>query len=394
MDDIRVLNLKLNSLAVFRNLLSLPVISELEKLTSVIEDPVESVKLYTKFISVLYHNCDNFSEFLYKSVLEDDNFYIRAVARGEEVDRVIKTAVRNELILIQEISLLSSRELKSHIKYDGYLPDWNTAECDFVSSYEERLKSIAEIGIGMFSRHNVFKLSGEEIVPVKYPDNISLSDFECYGREREPIIKNTKALLEKGEASNVLLYGEAGTGKSSTVKAIANHFKDKGLRLVEVKKKQLHRLPAVFEQLAGNPLKFIVFIDDLSFNESDDDFTALKACLEGNVSAGAGNVVIYATSNRRHLVRERYSDREGDELHVGDSLQEAIGLSARFGLTVTFEKPGKDDYLQIVRHFAKECGIEPDKQLMAGAEAYAIRNNGRSPRTARQFIELQKSEVY
>lgn len=393
MNEPRVLRLKLNSLTIFRNLLRSPVICRLNDLISTIDTPDEAVRAYAEFVSELYQNSDNLSEFLLKLVLEDDNFYIRAKANGEKPDKIIETAVNEELTLLQELSQLRSGELKRLIAYDGYLPDWNTAEYDFVSAYGERLANISRVGVGVFSRYHVFKISEGEVVPVIFPDRITLSDFECYGREREPVIKNTKALLEKGSASNILLYGDAGTGKSSTVKAIVNHFKDEGLRLIEVKKHELNLLPAVLERLAGNPLKFIIYIDDLSFAQKDDNFTALKACLEGNVSVRSGNVAIYATSNRRHLVKERYSDREGDDIHMGDSLQETIGLAARFGLTVTFEKPGKDVYLQIVRRFAKENGIEPDELLMMNAEAYALRNNGRSPRTARQFIELQKTEV-
>ena len=388
------LNLRLDSLVIFRNLLKSPVIIKLKDMIMQIGKSGKAVTHYAGFISELYRNYDNFSEFLLDSVLEDDNFYIKAKATGEKIDPIIETALANELDVLQELSLIRPSELKSLIRFDGFLPEWKTKEFDFFTIYQERIENISRFGFGMFSKYHVFAISGDEIVPVKYPDPISLYDFECYDEQREPIVKNTQALLKNGPASNILLYGDAGTGKSSTVKAIVNHYCGKGLRLVEVKKHQLNLLTEILEKLADNPLKFIIYIDDLSFTQNDDNFTELKATLEGSSSDKGKNVVIYATSNRRHLIKEHFSDRVGDELHVNDSLQEMTGLAARFGLTVTFDKPNKDVYLQIVKRLALEYDIMADEQLLKKAEAFAIRNNGRSPRTARQFIELTKSEVY
>ena len=204
-------------------------------------------------------------------------------------------------------------------------------------------------------------------------------------------MKNTEALVNGTGASNMLLYGDAGTGKSSTIKAVAAALAPRGLRIIEVKKNQLYQIPNVMEELASNPLKFILFIDDLSFTGNDDNFSALKATLEGSISGCGDNAVIYATSNRRHLVKESFGDRAGDELHLNDTMQETMSLAARFGLTITFQKPGKDTYLTIVKSLAKEYGIEMDEEeLFKKAEAHAIRKNGRSPRTAKQFIELLK----
>jgi len=172
---------------------------------------------------------------------------------------------------------------------------------------------------------------------------------------------------------------------------VVAEYADRGLRIVEIKKNQLYQIPEVLDQLADNPLKFILFIDDLSFSGNDDNFSALKATLEGSVAGCTGNTVIYATSNRRHLVKETFSGRDGDELHVNDTLQETMSLAARFGLTITFSKPDKDEYLSIVRSLAAKYGIDmPEDELLRRAEAHAIRRNGRSPRTAKQFVELLK----
>ena len=178
------------------------------------------------------------------------------------------------------------------------------------------------------------------------------------------------------------------------MKAIANEFAADGLRLVEVKKNQLYQIPALLHSLAQNPLKFILFIDDLSFSANDDNFAALKAILEGSVGGRSQNVVVYATSNRRHLIKETLSDRSGDDIHEADTRQELMSLSARFGLTVTFQRPEKARFETILAELAKQHGIDmPMDQLLVKAEAFAIRAGGRSPRVARQFIELLSAGV-
>ena len=196
------------------------------------------------------------------------------------------------------------------------------------------------------------------------------------------------ALLDGLPAANVLLCGDAGTGKSSTVKAIVNGLWQKGLRLIELRKKQLPLLPRVMEQIAHNPLKFIIFIDDLSFAQQDDGFGALKAMLEGSAAAKTPNAVIYATSNRRHIVRESFSARQGDDVHRNDTIEEMISLSARFGLSVLFVKPDKALYLHIVSQLAKANGLHCDENtLTTGAEAFALGRGGRSARAAKQYVD-------
>ena len=240
----------------------------------------------------------------------------------------------------------------------------------------------------------MFTIEDGRLVPVRYPDPQRLSELPGYEREREKVIANTRALLESKPTNNVLLYGDAGTGKSSTVKAIANEFAPDGLRLIEVKKNQLYQIPALMDELAKNPLKFILFIDDLSFSANDDNFAALKAILEGSVGGRSHNVAVYATSNRRHLVKESMSDRSGDDLHAADTRQELMSLAARFGLTVTFQQPDKDRYDTILLELAKQYGVQmPSDQLFIKGQAFALRAGGRSPRVAKQFVELLAAGV-
>ena len=240
----------------------------------------------------------------------------------------------------------------------------------------------------------MFKVENGEIIPVKSADTVSVDDFVGYEKERKLVFDNTKALVEGKPAANVLLFGDAGTGKSSTVKASANYYFDEGVRLIEIRKDQLFSLSYIMGRIADNPLKFIIFIDDLSFNKNDDCFSMLKAALEGSASAKASNAVIYATSNRRHIVKENFSDREvADDVHHNDTVQELMSLSDRFGLTVYFERPNKSLYLDIVHILADKNGIETDKkELDIKAEAFALQKGSRSPRAAEQFINSLKTE--
>ena len=234
----------------------------------------------------------------------------------------------------------------------------------------------------------MFRVADNTIVPVEAADEIALDRFVGYEDERRKVFDNTRALIDGRPAANVLLFGDAGTGKSSTVKACANHFADEGVRLIELRKDQLFSLSAIMGQIAGNPLKFIIFIDDLSFNKNDDCFSMLKAALEGSASAKAPNAVIYATSNRRHIVKETFSDRAtSDDIHHNDTVQELMSLSDRFGLCVYFEKPSKPLYLEIVHRLAEKNDITlAQSELDQRAEAFALAKGSRSPRAAEQFI--------
>ena len=234
----------------------------------------------------------------------------------------------------------------------------------------------------------MFRLSDTmEIMPIVSADKISIEKFIGYKEERSKVIENTEAFLQGRPAANVLLCGDAGTGKSSTVKAVANEFFSRGIRLIELRKDQLSALPYVMGKISENPLKFIIFIDDLSFNKNDDNFSMLKAALEGSASAKAENAVIYATSNRRHIVKESFQDREGSDIHRNDTIQETLSLSERFGLTVLFSKPDKRLYLEIVHEFAERNNIKCDlAKLDIDAEAFALRKGYRSARCAEQFI--------
>jgi uncharacterized protein len=216
-------------------------------------------------------------------------------------------------------------------------------------------------GAGSFGRHRAFRWGEDGLQPVAEPDPVRLADLVGYESVREPLITNTERFLAGLPAHHALLYGLPGTGKSSTVKAVLNEYAGRGLRLVEVAKEDLKALPGLLEALRHRAPRFILFVDDLSFEEHEVEYKALKALLEGSVEEPPGNVRVYATSNRRNLIRERFSDRDeggADDVHARDTMQEKLSLSARFGLRVTFPTPDQRGYLEIVAGLAHRRGIK------------------------------------
>jgi predicted AAA+ superfamily ATPase len=253
----------------------------------------------------------------------------------------------------------------------------------------------ARHGAGPFGRHRAFRWTENRLQVVSDPDPVRLADLVAYEREREPLIRNTEHFLAGLPAHHALLYGQPGTGKSSTVKAVMNEYANRGLRLVEVAKEDLGSLPRVLEALRGRAPRFVIYVDDLSFEEHEVEYKALKALLEGSVEEPPENVRVYATSNRRNLIRERFSDRdEGDDVHARDTMQEKLSLSARFGLRVTFPTPDQRRYLEIVSGLARGRGIEmPEEELEERAILWDRWHAGRSGRTARQFVDELEAEL-
>jgi len=376
---------RLDALVVFRNLLSTPLLRALRAALAAEECDLGGT--VADFEATLFAQGTNWTDILLDAVLEDENLCLRTAAGGD-AGPVLEGALVSELDFLQALGRAGLDDLCHGAP--EYLPRWQvTPDADFHAAYEARRAAVGQKGYGIFARHHVFTLEEGRLVPVRYPDPQRLSELPGYEREREKVIANTRALLEGKPTNNVLLYGDAGTGKSSTVKAIANEFAPDGLRLIEVKKNQLYQIPALMDELAKNPLKFILFIDDLSFAANDDNFAALKAILEGSVGGRSHNVAVYATSNRRHLVKESMSDRSGDDLHASDTRQELMSLAARFGLTVTFQQPDKERFDTILLELARQYGVQmPSDQLFIKGAAFALRAGGRSPRVAKQFIEM------
>ena len=269
-----------------------------------------------------------------------------------------------------------------------------TAE-DWGGLVEPLAEHHARYGAGLLGRYQAFRWEAGALRPVPRPDPVLLEHLIGYGKEREPLLRNTERLLAGLPSHHALLYGLPGTGKSSTVKAVLNEYAGMGLRLVELAKEDLEELPAVLEALRRRGPRFILFVDDLSFEEHEVEYKALKALLEGSIEEPPGNVRLYATSNRRNLIRERFSDREeGDDVHARDTMQEKLSLVARFGLRLTFPSPDQKRYLDIISGLARERGIKiPTEELEERALLWDRWHAGRSGRTARQFVDELQAEL-
>ena len=379
---------KLQFVSVFIGVLDKPLFTAFSAYCDA--DKQEKKRAYARFVAKIYADGGSLTKLAQKLVFEDENVYVKGVARGQKLPVVVENAVKRELAVFSEFASLKTEDFAAELGVSvEEIPQFVSVNVDMGGAYRKRMREIHKYGYGIFSAHGMFRVSdNKEIEPIVSADKIGLDSFIGYEDERTQVIANTRAFVEGRTALNTLLCGDAGAGKSSTVKAVANAFFGEGVRLIELRKDQLCLLPYVMGKISGNPLKFIIFIDDLSFNQNDDNFSMLKAALEGSASAKAENAVIYATSNRRHIIKESFSDREGDDVHRNDTLQETLSLSERFGLVVLFQKPNKALYLEIVTRLAKKRGITmEEKQLCVQAEAFALKKGNRSARCAEQFIE-------
>ena len=251
-----------------------------------------------------------------------------------------------------------------------------------------------EFGVGKLGLHKAFRVEhledGAEIIPITKIAHVKLDDLVGYENAKKKLIDNTEAFVKGRKANNCLLFGDAGTGKSSSIKAILNQYYDQGLRMIEVYKHQFQDLNDVIAQIKNRNYKFIIYMDDLSFEEFEIEYKYLKAVIEGGLERKPDNVLIYATSNRRHLIRETFRDKEDrdEELHTNDTVQEKLSLVARFGVTIYFGKPDKKEFQEIVRQLAKKNKIEmPEDELLLEANKWELSHGGLSGRTAQQFID-------
>ncbi len=255
-----------------------------------------------------------------------------------------------------------------------------------------------DFGCGKFGLHKAFRVVHREgetqcsIVPITNVAHIRLDDLVGYEIQKKKLRDNTEAFLEGKKANNCLLFGDAGTGKSSSIRAVLNEYYDRGLRIIEVYRHQFRDLVDIIDQIKNRNYKFIIYMDDLSFEENETDYKYLKAVIEGGMEKRPDNVLIYATSNRRHLIRENYADKEGDirqDMHTSDTVQEKLSLSSRFGVTIYYGAPVKSEYDQIVLGLAKKSGIDlPEDRLLTMAGSWELSHGGRSGRCAQQFIDF------
>ncbi|MBE9166687.1 ATP-binding protein [Pleurocapsales cyanobacterium LEGE 06147] len=373
---------------------------------------VNCLQVYGRWFKILAATGQSWQDHLITKILLDENPFSQQVQKIalEDLPSSLIAAVKHDLQIVQNIYNCSTQTICEWVQTASNSPlapiPWieRSTKTFFArrENWTEALEALAgyyrQHGTGIFARYRALRWQQGKLIGIVHPDPVQLSEIVGYESQKEVLLKNTEFLWTGYPALHILLYGSRGSGKSSLIKGLLNQYGDRGLRLIEVSKAELKDLPVIVEQLWNVPQKFIIFVDDLSFEEDDDAFKALKVVLEGSLTARANNVIVYATSNRRHLIREFFGDRprprEGDEVHAWDTLQEKLSFSDRFGLTLTFEPANQDTYLKIVNHLAKRTGINIAREdLEFRAKQWATRHNGRSGRTAKQFIDYLRAEL-
>ena len=365
---------------------------ELTVLSGILQDPALSafrayrngdLSARAAFLHELFERGaeNNFSEYVKELVIHDENAFSRACAAGGNISPYLKRAYICDLAEIGRALDFSSPDFNMG-KPSAPLVNWDEKAANLLYSFYQ------SSGYGKFISSAEFCWTAEdELIPVRSPSALSLGDLKGYEHEKAQVYDNLENFVRGLPYSDMLLYGDRGTGKSSTVHAMVKNFFPHKLRLVEIAKENVGHLPKLKSYLSSIPLRFLVFIDDFSLSEHDDRISSLKTALQGSAEGHADNVMIVATSNRRHIVDESISARE-NSMHREENEQELLSLSDRFGITVLFSATNKEEYLRIVHALAEEDGVLlSDDALDAVAERWALVRGGRSPRRARQLVD-------
>lgn len=362
----------------------------------------------------LWHN------YLTFLLANDENAYSRECEIVGEVDGSINQVALHDFEIFQELFKYDFRVLSDALEVDclSVLENYQNVKghgkvfnkrirdriceltlhlsaCKNAEEFKATLTQFyKEFGVGKFGLHKAFRVEhtddGAEIVPITKISHVHLDDLVGYEIAKQKLIENTEAFVEGRRANNCLLFGDAGTGKSSSIKAILNQYYDQGLRMIEVYKHQFQDLNDIIAQVKNRNYKFIIYMDDLSFEEFEIEYKYLKAVIEGGLEKKPNNVLIYATSNRRHLVRETFKDKadRDEELHTNDTVQEKLSLYARFGVTIYFGRPEKKEFQTIVKELAARNEIQMEEnQLLLEANKWELNHGGMTGRTAQQFID-------
>lgn len=350
----------------------------------------------------------------------DENAYSTACEIAGEVDGSINKAALHDFAIFKELFDYDFKELEERLGVDCIfiLTDYENIN-DRGKVYNKRVRDricqlgqalgeaedaeefkaavtafYKEFGVGKLGLHKAFRVEhteeGTQIVPITKTAHVHLDDLVGYEIAKQKLIDNTEAFVSGRRANNCLLFGDAGTGKSTSVKAILNQYYDRGLRMIEMYKHQFRDLNDVIAQVKNRNYKFIIYMDDLSFEEFEIEYKYLKAVIEGGLEKKPDNILIYATSNRRHLIRETFRDKSDrdEELHTNDTVQEKLSLFARFGVSIYFGAPDKKEFQRIVMRLAQREGIEmEEEELLLQANKWELSHGGLSGRTARQFID-------
>ena len=367
-------------------------------------DPLEIHILFHELISTAYKNNyasgNLWQNYLTHFILSNENFFSLACEGREAPEGSLKDVALHDFDAFMRLFGL-------HNEHMHYISDFrstgreNLHVCEISKAIAEADSSqkIFDIVTNFYRRHGVgklafnkaFRFDGQELLPVDHVGDVRLSDIVGYEAQKKELTANTEAFVSGRPANNVLLYGDGGTGKSTSVKAILNEYADRGLRVIEIYKHQFRDILKLTETLRERNYKFIIFIDDLSFEEGEVEYKYLKAIIEGGIETRPENILIYATSNRRHIVREIWKDRDDMEhsgdIHRSDTVEEKLSLASRFGIAINYSSPGRDMYHEIVKTLAGNAGLEVNDELLAGADRWEIRHGGKTGRAARQYVD-------
>lgn len=387
-----VLYQRLKSLTVYRSLLTEPILNAAVELLDALRlsgPGDQALPRWAELASLLQEaRAENLGAWLRDALRYTENPWGKAVEAGKS-DPVLAAAARRDVETLSALATLDGGELWKDLglgrELTAGLPLWSGGEA---LSFDALTDFYTANGCGLFARYRAFLWDGGQLLGVAHPDAPTQDDLVGYRRQREQVEENTRLLLAGRRVNNVLLFGESGTGKSATVKSLLNLPGAADLRLIEIEKNSVAEMPALIRTLSSRRQKFILFIDDLAFDQDDMNYSVLKTILEGGLEPRPDNVAIYATSNRRNLVRQTFSDRAGDEVDRDETIQEKTALADRFGLRVVYQGFTKKEYLELIRRLAEQRGIAtPWEGIEAKAVAWDARHPGRSPRTARQFMD-------
>ena len=386
---------RLKSLTLFRPLLDEPVMSAALSLLQALvrQDGEAALDDWSALAERLNAaGTASLAQWLDDTLKYAETSWARAVELGRELPSS-EAAARRDTETLSALAGLDPAALRDTLaallpdagrEAAGSLPLWESGE---ILSFEELRGWYQEHGTGLFARCRAFLWEAGRLLPVPHPDIPGPEALVGYRQQRSQVEANTYALLSGKQVNNVLLYGNSGTGKSATVKSLLSLPGAEELRLIEIEKSGVAQMPQLMRMLGGRRQKFILFIDDLAFDQDDLTYGVLKTILEGGLEPRPANVAIYATSNRRHLVRQNFSDRGSDEVDAAETISEKTALAERFGLRIPYLTMNKSGYLALVDHLAGQAGITMDREVLhAQAMTWEIRHSGRTPRVARQFI--------
>ena len=396
-----MMKLKLMSISIYKDILKTPQVEALLNLTEA-KSPEALIRCYTELVhSIWSEGHQSLSEAIAWHLKYDRSFFGEAVALNQ-ASQNMRDAAAMDIRRLSSVSMLSFSGLKRNLyqalvqKNQDYGPIiQNMAEPLPGQGFteEEIFESYRKNGCGKFALARAFRYEQGNVIPISNHDPISKEDMIGYDYQRDMVVENTRTLACGKLANNVLLYGDSGTGKSATVKSLINMPEFYQLRLVEIAKNSMDQLTDLVRMLGKQPQKFIIYIDDLSFEREDKGFSALKTALEGGLEHRPSNVAIYATSNRRHMVRESFSDRQGDDVHTKETLEERTSLSQRFGLRLAYLSLDKTRYTDMVLTLCHKRNLDiSDEEIRTEANRWEIQHGGRTPRVAVQLVDKLAAE--